>query len=102
MAIQRDPQYYSNPEQFVPERFSEQSKSDPEFVNRPYFPFGEGPRHCIGSRLGKIQTKITLAMMLQRYSFELSDEMKKRKLTLAPNSFILAPIGGIELKVRKR
>lgn len=99
---QRDPKYYSNPDKFDPERFSEKSRADPQFAKRPFFPFGDGPRNCVGLRMGRLQTKIALAVMLEKYTYELSDEMKKRKLILSPRNFITSPLGGIELKIRKR
>lgn len=45
-AIQRDPKYFPNPDTFDPERFSEDNKK--HIVPCTYFPFGEGPRKCIG------------------------------------------------------
>lgn len=48
-AIHTDPKYYPNPEKFDPERFTEEAKN-----SRPkctYFPFGEGPRMCLGKYL---------------------------------------------------
>uniref|UniRef100_A0A1Y1M1H3 Cytochrome P450 n=3 Tax=Photinus pyralis TaxID=7054 RepID=A0A1Y1M1H3_PHOPY len=48
-AIHRDPKYYPEPEKFDPERFSEKNKHQ---INRSvYFPFGAGPRTCIGELL---------------------------------------------------
>ncbi|GJQ81527.1 Cyp6a9 [Trypoxylus dichotomus] len=47
MAVQRDPEYYPNPDVFDPERFSEENKAMSK--ENAYIPFGAGPRKCIGN-----------------------------------------------------
>lgn len=100
-ALQRDAKYYPNPAQFQPERFSSQNSAGKSFVDRPYMPFGEGPRVCIGQRLGKMQVKVGLVLLLQNYKFNLSGNTL-HPLKISPQSILFAPVGGLELKVTRR
>lgn len=102
MALHKDPQYYPDPEEFIPERFNAENQSDASFVNRPYLPFGDGPRVCIGLRLGKMQTKIGLILMLQRHCYELAPRHIGRDIEFNTRAFLLTPKDGLELIARSR
>lgn len=99
-ALQHDAQFYHQPEKFIPERFSDENKKS--FVEMPYLPFGEGPRNCIGMRMGKMQTKVGLIAMLQKFRFGLTKERINKKLEFSPKSFLLAPVDGIWVKTYAR
>lgn len=101
-SLQWDEKYYEEPEKFKPERFNEENSAGKNFVNRPYLPFGEGPRNCIGSRMGKMQTKLGLVLMLQKFRFELEDQLKNKEIQFDPHTFLLLPLGKINLHVKKR
>lgn len=49
LGLHHDPQYFSHPEVYDPERFSEQNKKS--LIPCVYMPFGEGPHVCIGKFL---------------------------------------------------
>ncbi|KAJ6634112.1 putative cytochrome P450 6a14, partial [Pseudolycoriella hygida] len=97
LPLQRDPKYYPEPEKFIPERFLPDNVKT--FEERPYLGFGDGPRACIGLRMGKMQTKVGLVLMLKDYTYELLD---KTELKLSAKSFVLQPTSGINLKIIKR
>ncbi|MGO9604737.1 MAG: cytochrome P450 [Candidatus Binataceae bacterium] len=61
----RHPDFWEEPERFDPERFSpEQSAIRPRHA---YFPFGGGPRQCIGNVLALTEATLILASVAQKY-----------------------------------
>ena len=94
-VVHRDPRWYPNPEAFDPDRW-EDMKSLPRFA---YFPFGGGPRVCIGNHFAMMEATLLLAIAMQRYRFEL---LPGQRLDLAP-SVTLRPKGpGIRMRVHER
>lgn len=65
----RHPAFWEQPDVFDPERFRpEQAKNRLRFA---YFPFGGGPRQCIGNHFALMEAQIALAMIAQRYAVRL-------------------------------
>ncbi|KAJ8718717.1 hypothetical protein PYW08_002954 [Mythimna loreyi] len=65
-ALHNDPQYFPEPHEFRPERFLPHQQDDKtKFV---YLPFGDGPRACIGLRMGLMQSLAGLAAVLSRFT----------------------------------
>jgi cytochrome P450 len=61
----RHPDFWDDPERFDPERFSpERSANRPRYA---YFPFGGGPRQCIGNTFALTEAKLILATIASRY-----------------------------------
>ncbi|XP_065416216.1 cytochrome P450 3A19-like isoform X2 [Chrysemys picta bellii] len=66
-VLHQDPEYWPEPEEFRPERFSKENREsiDPYI----FLPFGAGPRNCIGMRFALLSLKVAMIVLLQRFSF---------------------------------
>jgi cytochrome P450 len=92
----RHPDLWENPEGFDPERFSPtRSASRPDFA---YFPFGGGPRLCIGNNFALMEAQLVLAAMVQHFQVEI---VPGHPIELQP-SITLRPRHGILARLRAR
>jgi cytochrome P450 len=68
----RHPSYWDDPERFDPERFRpEREASRPRYA---WFPFGGGPRACIGQYFSMLESVLALAVILQAYQLDAVDQ----------------------------
>jgi cytochrome P450 len=63
-VMHRDARYWEAPEEFRPERWLAEDKSRPRFA---YFPFGAGPRQCIGESFAWTEGVLLLATLARRF-----------------------------------
>ncbi|KAK6634951.1 hypothetical protein RUM44_000198 [Polyplax serrata] len=97
-AFHHDPEYFPEPEEFRPERFSEENRKNiPQYA---YMPFGHGPRVCIGFRLAMMELKLTLAMIIK--NFKILKCEKTKPFRMCPQSFFLVPQDGFWVQLKAR
>lgn len=65
--LHRDERFWETPENFMPERFDVRNKKD---FSDYYFPFGGGPRMCVGNNFAMQEMIITVAEILRRYRLQ--------------------------------
>lgn len=93
--IHRHPDFWKNPEGFDPDRFTPQEEN--ARLQFSYFPFGGGPHICLGNRFASIEGVLTLALLCQRFDFELCTAQKIEPVPMTT----LRPSNRIFMKVAK-
>ena len=91
----RDPKYFDDPEAFRPERWADGlAKRLPKYA---YYPFGGGPRVCIGNGFAIMEGVLLLAMLGRRWRFT----VEPGPVTPWP-TITLKPIPGVPAVLRAR
>jgi len=95
-VTQRDPRWFSEPDRFHPDRWSEEVAAKlPRFA---YFPFGGGPRVCIGAGFAMMEATLLLATIAQRFRMRLVPAQRIEPLA----SITLRPKNGIHVELEER
>lgn len=93
--LHADPRFWDSPEAFRPERWIDgMEESLPDYA---YFPFGGGPRHCIGMRFAMTELKHLVPTIAQRVAFDLTSDPEPELQA----SITLRPAEPIEMRVWK-
>jgi cytochrome P450 len=95
-ATHRHPGFWDDPETFDPERFAPEREAD----RHPYayFPFGRGPRACIGSNFAMLESLIAVAALLQRFRIRSATAA----VELDTAGITLRPVGAVPIALTPR
>jgi cytochrome P450 len=93
--LHRNPKYWPQPDDFIPERF--EGNNNVLFNNDAYYPFGAGPRMCIGFYFATMEITIVLAHLLYHFDFELDEQ---HPIAFEP-LVTLKPKYGIKLNIKE-
>ncbi|MFN2413876.1 MAG: cytochrome P450 [Pyrinomonadaceae bacterium] len=96
-VIQRDPRFWPDPERFDPERWTPEAKAArPQFA---YFPFGGGPRRCVGEGFAWTEAVLILATLARRWRARL---VPGRAVELQPRITLRPGPGGVPVRIESR
>lgn len=94
-STHRHPAFWDHPDAFDPERFApERAAARPRYA---YFPFGGGPRQCIGNNFALMEATLVLATLAQAYEVEV---VPGHPIALEP-LITLRPRHGIQVRARR-
>ena len=94
--LHHDLRYFTDPNRFDPDRWgSEACKKLPRFA---YFPFGGGPRQCIGAGFATMEAVLLLATIASRFRLRL---VEGQEVVPVP-SFTLRPKHGLQMTLTRR
>jgi cytochrome P450 len=96
-AMHRDPRWFDEPECFRPERWADGLER--RLPKGAYFPFGGGPRVCIGNHFAMLEAVLVLASIARNWRFSVppgESEVRPRPL------ITLRPAGPVRLTVSRR
>lgn len=95
-VMHRDARFFDDPEAFRPERWLDGLEN--RLPKGAYFPFGDGPRRCIGQGFALLDTYLVLGVIAQRFKFRLTPGHP-----VVPEQLItLRPRFGLKMKVQAR
>lgn len=94
-VVHRDPRWFPNPEAFDPDRWKDEAKL-PRYA---YFPFGGGPRTCIGNHFAMMEATLLLAIVVQRYRLDL---LPGERLELKPSVTLRQKGPGLRVRLFER
>jgi len=95
---QRDPRFFVDPEKFDPERWRQDPLRTGKIPRFAYFPFGGGPRVCVGAAFAMLEATLLLAMIQQRFCLRVEPGQKVE----AVPTVTLRPKNGIPVRVARR
>jgi cytochrome P450 len=94
----RDARFFPDPERFDPERWRDDPIRRGRLPRFAYFPFGGGPRVCVGAGFAMMEATLLLATIAQRFSFSLPLHSKVTPFF----SITLRPKNGLNMRLRRR
>lgn len=100
-ALHHDEKEWDRPDQFMPERFLDPTGSHLITPSQSYLPFGAGPRACVGEALARHELFVFVALLLQRFDFDVSDDKQLPCLMGDPKVVFLIDPFKVKITVRQ-
>merc|ERR1711959_808454 len=71
-GMHQNPEYFPNPDKFLPERFIKWSDLYDKQNHKAYMPFGLGPRMCVASNFALTEAKLAIITLYRQFRFSIA------------------------------
>lgn len=100
-SIQHDEEFYDEPKKFKPERFSAENGGVKAYKDRfVFFPFGDGPRICVGQRFAIMQAKIAITSLIRKFKMTVNEKTPEKPV-VHPRALVYYPMGSYWLNLNE-
>lgn len=97
LAAGRDPEVYSQPEEFLPERWLDKNK---ETHQLPMITFGSGSHRCLGEHLSMLEATVMLSLLLYYFDWELVNG--RSSVEQLQQNLLIYPVDGMPVRFKLR
>ena len=94
VLLHYDPDFYPNPDSFIPERFLDRS-----FAPNEYMPFGGGSRRCAGAAFAMYEMAIVLGTIFRNFELQLREP---KPVASVRRNLAMGPSTNVRVEIRKR
>ena len=99
--LHRHPRYYTDPEEFKPQRWLKGKENRSKHHHFAFLPFSLGYRNCIGQRFAMYEAKLILAPIIREFEMKLSPSLENVDLRLV-NFITLKSIPSLKVRAKSR
>lgn len=100
IALMTDPRYFSNPDEYIPERWLDWHEGIKD--RRAFFPFGYGVHSCVGRQLALNEMRAVLASVVQKWDIVLGEKYDELEWKKGVRDHAVLQVGDLWVKFMPR
>lgn len=100
-SLQRDPRYFAEPLEFLPERWTEE-QSEKIIDKRAFMPFSFGVYNCVGQKLAMLELRSVTANLIRSFEMSFADGETGKEILEKSRDCFTTNVGKLDVKLKPR